>query len=95
MVRLRVLNGTSADVRLCDSCKQSTIMKDSTGRETIYCAELGYPYPPITRKIVECTGYLDKTSKSLSEFKEIGWVMEVKGKTILGFKPPERRKDED
>ena len=37
----------------------------------------------------DCTEFEDKKFKSVYDFEDIGWVLEMKGKKI-GFKPPKK-----
>lgn len=97
MVRLRVLNGTLPDKRLCDTCRWSHIEKDASGHEHIFCGIRPPQQQELLHKVVECNDHQDKTQKTEKELEKIAWILDVKGKTILGFKPPEknfRRNDE-
>lgn len=96
MVRLRVLNGTSADVRLCDSCRYGIIRKDSTGREIVHCDYIGGGEPfEVKTKVVECNVYKNRAQKTENELEKIAWILNVKGKTILGFVPPKKNREDD
>jgi hypothetical protein len=90
MLRLRVLNGTKPDVRLCDTCRHSHITSDSKGGEHILCYHPGYPVQ-VYVKIVECNQYAGIRDMTDYEAQKIGWILEVRGKTIVGFKPPEKK----
>lgn len=94
MIRLKVHNGTLPDKRLCDSCRNGTVMKHSDGTERITCCAISSQVIEITKKVVECSDYTGKTEKTKYEMEKMAWILNVKGKTILGFKPPSH-KDED
>ena len=68
-------------------------MIHSDGSERILCFANGNGFE-VEDKVVECTQYANKTQKSLYDLKEIGWVLNMKGKTILGFKPPNKKDDD-
>lgn len=89
MVRVRVLNGTLPDVRLCDTCRWSHIEKYSNGSESVACGMRGDKDVWITKKVVECNDYKDINAKTLKELEELAWILNIKGRTILGFKPPD------
>jgi hypothetical protein len=96
VITIRVLNGTPPDVRLCDTCRWSQIEKDATGHEDIFCGYRPGQNSHVTRKIVECNGYANKLQKTEKELEKIAWILDVKGKTIIGFKPPDKfRKDNE
>lgn len=91
-MRLKVINGTLRDERLCDTCRFATIMKFSNGQERVFCEVAAVNEAlEITGRVVECNGYRNKSEKTMREFNEIGWVLQTKGKQILGFKPPEKK----
>lgn len=91
-VRLKVKDGTRPDKRLCDTCRSSTVLKGpQQGQEKVYCAQLGLNSAFETPfHVVECSGYNPKGSISEWEAKQIGWVLEVNGGKIMGFKPPKK-----
>lgn len=98
MIRLRVLNGTLPDVRLCDTCRWSHIEKFSDGSENVECGMRGPWVRSVTKKVVVCNEYKNISQKTEKEHEKIAWILNIKGKTILGFKPPEKsfyRPDDD
>ena len=92
-MRLRVLkDGTRSDIRLCDNCNYSHIIKGpQQGQGKVYCSSGGameklfLPFP-----VTECNEYSKKGEMSEYEAKEIGRVLEVKKGVTLGFKPPKK-----
>lgn len=93
MIQLKVHGGTLPDKRLCDSCRWSQVMKHSDGTERVACFANGNGLE-IHHKVVECNDYANRTHKMQYELEKIGWVLDVKGKTILGFKPPNKKDDD-
>lgn len=88
-MRLKVHDGTRPDVRLCDTCQHSVIVKGpQQGQEIVVCSfeSLGrLPFP-----VVECSMYSMKGAMSEWDAKQIGWVLEVKAGKVVGFKPPKK-----
>ncbi len=62
-------------------------MKNDKGGEKIICRTDGFR-TCITDKVVDCNSYNNRSEKTEYELKQIGWILEVKGKTILGFRQP-------
>jgi len=96
VTHFKIVGGTKPDKRLCDSCRNSMIMTDSTGREHIKCIQLSKNlnmemsgYENVPGRIVECSEYKDKNVQTLYELNQIAWVLEHdEKKKPMGFKPP-------
>jgi len=78
------------DSSLCDRCEHGTIMKTTTGKRTVYCATLMKWVPP---NIAECNEYQAKGSLSRYDMEKTAWVLEIKNGRVIGYKPPEPKKD--
>lgn len=70
------------------------VMKHSDGTERIVCNINGVPVD-IKKVVVECTDHATRTEKSLHELKQIAWTLELKGKQIVGFAPPQKKRYEE
>jgi hypothetical protein len=95
-VRLRMLkDGTRSDKRLCDSCRFSIIIKGPQQyQERVYCSRIDdWKGKPLPFPVVECSDYCAKGGMTEYEAKEIGWVLEVKGDKVIGFKRPKQDRD--
>ncbi len=92
-MRLRMKVHEGANRGICRSCKHAHIMSDERGRQEVYCnAMTGEPIE-IRRVIVECNQYQKFNDMTEWEAKQQGWVLEVKGARVIGFRKP--GEDED
>lgn len=97
---IKVRNGTPnhEGPGLCYSCKNSHVFRGAAESEvTVLCqsAPSGINMR-ITKPIVECSEYCNKTTKSLYDMEKIGWVLATKnGKTIGFLSAREARKKSD
>lgn len=89
----KVVDGTRPDVRLCDTCRYSHILRGAQqGQEIVICSRIFDKDVYLPWKVVQCSSYMDKLAMSRGEADQIGWVIEVKDGRYVGFKPP--KKDE-
>lgn len=82
---------------LCHSCQHAKITKDDSGNEKRQCLVFRYASGrsiDIKENIKECNTYLDKQEVPLYKLEEIAYVMEVKKGGVVGFRPPDKSKDE-
>jgi len=86
-MKLNIKNNLNAG--LCGKCKHSTIISSETEIKMIHCSEIG-ARNKIKFLVINCNGFEDRRFKDEYEFDDIGWVLEVKGKKIIGFKPPKK-----
>ena len=77
---------------LCDSCTRSRITVDRLSRRTVLCQVMGYPVR-VEADIVRCNEHNPIGQMDEYDAKKIGWVLEVKGTRVVGFKPPKADKD--
>ena len=86
---------TRPSKRLCDTCLHSNIMKGpQQGQEVVICGAIGTIPIRIDFPVVVCKDYEQIGQLTEWEAKRIGWVLEVKGGKVLGFKPPKKSSDE-
>ena len=89
---LKVLNGTLTDKRLCDSCIFGMVRTDSTGEDQIFCRQLAFStLAKVETRVVKCSDYQQKNVMSKREMEDMAWLVNIKGKTVIGFKPPEKK----
>jgi hypothetical protein len=87
-MRLRMKVYEGANRGLCRTCSNAHIMTDTRGDQTVYCNGLPGGVLQIHRVIAECNGYRKMGEMSEWEAKQQGWILEVKGTRVIGFKPP-------
>ncbi len=84
--RLKVLNGTrsSSAHRLCDSCHSGVVRRGAADSdEHVYCTIIERE---VRRPVVECNRYVDRTTPSLWEMRQIAWVLRTDAKRQkIGF----------
>ena len=91
MVRTRVKIREGVARGCCGSCRYAHIMTDMNGKQEVLCEEtraIGALH--IVRPLSECNQYKSLTDLTEWEAKQTGWVLEVKGARIIGFKPPDK-----
>lgn len=78
--------GTRSDgkIPLCNTCTYGQVMKGAAeSNEVIYCNNIS---EYIRTRIVQCSGYKNKSLTPIYEMKEIAWVLSTnKAKTKIGF----------
>ena len=90
-----IKDGTRPDIRLCDTCKHSQIIKGSQqGQEIVHCLAGGFSRPwNVPFKVVECSDHSAKNSLDRYDAEKIAWIIEVKAGKFMGFVPPKKRED--
>jgi hypothetical protein len=90
-IQFNIKDGARPEKRLCDSCRNSVIMKGGgQGQEVVYCHAV-VPGAVVPFKVVECSRYQDKNEMTKREIEMIGWVIEVKNGKVMGFKQPKEK----
>lgn len=109
MHSFKIIDGTrSSQKRLCDSCRHSIIMKGAgESEEMIHCEVLPtytvdardnnvtrfHRVGNVPMRVVECSHYLDKNTMTKWEMEDIAWLLKVSKGEVLGFKPPEKKRE--
>ena len=75
---------------LCESCKESQVLKFKSGREITICHYYGTNPAQITEAVESCNCYTAQGKMTDYEAEKIGWVLET-GKNKVGFKPPKEK----
>lgn len=71
---------------LCHSCKNSHVFRGAAESEVTVRCEVFFEEPIfITKPVVECSEYANKTTKSLHDMKGIAWVLATKNGKTIGF----------
>lgn len=79
---------------LCHSCKHSHVFRGAAESEvSVRCQALFEQPIFITRPVVECSEYANKTNKSLYDMEKIGWVLAMKNGKTIGFLSPRAAKE--
>jgi hypothetical protein len=76
---------------LCQRCVNGQIITDRDGRAMVVCHGM-YPPKEIHVVVATCTWFNEQNKMSKHDAEQIGWVLEVKGKKVMGFKPPKESK---
>lgn len=79
---------------LCGSCSHvQMITGDRLADLTIFCH---WPHPAlrITHAVRTCTAYQERNRPDKDDMERIGWVLEVNGGRVMGFRPPKRKDNE-
>lgn len=81
---------------LCGSCRNAHIVDFDNGTYEIFCAERAYGNRPIIRRpVVHCTDHMDKARATQHEMEQLAWVVRTdKSGKVLGFRPPEKKKND-
>lgn len=87
-IRLRVVE--SPRDHLCRTCTQGRVSKTSVGDVQTSCSR-GMSNTLIKGFVVECSAYDFEFQYADSRMSEQAWILERRGKTIIGFRPPEKR----
>lgn len=86
-ISINVINGTrpSDGNSLCQSCANAVITKGDRESEVhIECQRL--EKLPAFRKIVDCTAYTNRSATTLSEMRDIAWVLVTdRNRQKIGF----------
>lgn len=82
------------DSGLCGRCDHSQVIRGDRLKDHTVLCNWQHPALNITRLVRRCSLFEAKNSISKSEMEKIGWVLEVKGGKVIGFKPPKRGADE-
>ena len=93
MIRTRMKIQEGIRRGLCGSCKDAHITVDEQGNEAAFCCSMPHQLIRVNRVITECSGYRGANHMSEWDAKQIGWVLEVKGERIIGFKAPSKMED--
>jgi len=77
---------------MCMSCSHALIRE---GANTHITCTYAHPSQVVKEKIYTCTGYYNKNLPSVHDFEKIAWTLrtEKNGRNI-GFRPPEKGRDE-
>ena len=80
---------------LCHTCRYSHVFTPlGSAREHIHCDRPGQMHSiNMGAGATECNQHLSTNAMSEWEAKERGWILEVKGGKIIGFKPPRKKED--
>lgn len=78
------------DSSLCDRCTYGSIAKTTDNNRTVYCTSI-FKYMP--QNVSECSDYQSKGDLSKHDMERIAWNLETKEGRIIGFKPPEIKRD--
>ena len=79
---------------LCKQCSSSHIRTDFQNVTAVWCS-IGSNLIPIEKAVIECSGYEEKGTMTEWEAKQIGWVLELKGDRVIGFKAPKKNNNND
>lgn len=90
MIRTRIKIREGVSRGLCGTCKEAHITTDQNGRQTVYCNANSGHLLQIIRPVAECNQHRDLNYMSEWEASRVGWVLEVKGQRVIGFKPPDK-----
>lgn len=80
---------------LCTKCTNSTILNTAAGPKYL-CEDydIGRAYRNGVPPVLQCSAFVPYGSMSKHEMEKKAWVLEVKGKHIIGFKPPQKTEDD-
>ena len=71
---------------LCSSCSQGMVVQGH-GKKLVRCNVLD---ALLTFPVLECSGYSPIGRMDEWEAGKIGWILEVRGGRVIGFKPPKK-----
>jgi len=76
MALLKIKGATPLDpsTSICVRCRSAQIVKGSRNEEEIYCAWGYNGRNPVRMKVVECSGFEDKTLPSISAYEDLAFV---------------------
>lgn len=78
---------------LCGDCVHGMAVEQESGARYLECnASYGATAYLPTSKVRSCSKYAKKDSLNMHTLEAMAWTLEVKGKTIMGFKPPGAKK---
>lgn len=103
MTKFKLVHGTPDFFRpsLCDSCRESQVMKGRTFNEEITLCHANGSQPfRILRPVMECSEYDDKSAPSLWQLEKIAWRIDMDNSSKpIGFLSPKAwkslHKDDD
>jgi hypothetical protein len=97
-VVIKVRNGTErSDTNLCTTCKHHTHIRFAeTGKEVRLCQGITYDRPMVlSGPVSSCNQFKDANAPTLYDMQKIAWDVTVGSKGgIVGFKAPEKNKDD-
>jgi hypothetical protein len=82
-VKVNIKQGRElANVTLCATCEFGTVVKSTSGRESVYCGRFG---EQVLCSIETCTSFQSIHDPDLEAMNEIAWMLvQKKGRTV-GF----------
>lgn len=79
------------DSGLCGHCHHSMITRgDRLQDHTIRC-NWTYPAMLVRQLVSTCSEFQQKNTLDKHEMEQIGWVLEVNGGKVIGFRPPRKQ----
>ncbi len=75
---------------LCRSCTHSVLVSTNTGISYAYCNRLDTKLASLP---TECSGWESFLDSEPYDMAKRAWVMETKGRIIVGFRPPKKREE--
>lgn len=86
-----VQGGTKPNTRLCDTCRNSVIVRGSAESEELVVCDYMARSTVMKFPVVECSEYDDKRYPSKFHMESIGWVLVTqKAGREIGFLPPKK-----
>ncbi len=90
-IRVKIREGVSRG--LCGSCREAHIMTDANGYQEVHCTAMPNATLLVKRVIAECSNHRGINHMTEWEAKQQGWILEVKGSRVVGFKAPDKEGD--
>lgn len=78
------------DSGLCGRCEHATVLRGDRLADHVILCNWFHPALALQRLVRTCTVYQPLNTLDKHEMERIGWVLEVKGGRVVGFKPPKR-----
>jgi hypothetical protein len=80
---------------LCGTCRHAFITRgDGLSQHVIICERI-HPAPEVRFIVRTCSDYQERNKPSEYDMEKIGWVLEVKGGKVIGFRPPKKPAEDE
>lgn len=91
----KVHKGTRSGKRLCDTCKNATIMRGAAeSQEFISCSYVDRHAPINVWEVIECSEYKSRSQVDLRTMQDVAWILDPSSKERghFGFLSPDEYK---
>jgi hypothetical protein len=86
-----VRGGTRSGVGLCGRCKYGQVLRgEAESHELTWCFKGWAERLPVPWKVVECSGFLDKTVPEVNDLEKVAQVLVMDRQGKIGFVDPKK-----